>query len=248
MPFADLPTGARLFYEDSGGDKPPMVLVHGMMGTAERHFSRVMEWLKPQYRIIGPTLRGYGQSTPKPRTFTPDFYHKDAQDVLALLDVLEIDQTHIMGYSDGGEVTLIVAGTQPERFKSAVAWGAVGYFGPAMRPASQRMFPGDWITEEEVNLHGIPDRKAFVLGWINSVKVMIDSGGDVSLSLASKITAPLLLMLGDQDTLNPEEYGQDLVNQTANGRLHMFHCGHPVHDEAWEEFQSVVGEFLSSVK
>lgn len=247
MPFADLATGARLYYDDTGGDKTPVIVVHGFLGTAELHFPRVTEWLKPNYRVIGPTLRGYGQSTPKPRTFTPDFYRQDAADVLALMDALNIEQAHIMGYSDGGEVAIIAGGTQPERFKSVIAWGAVGYFGPAMRPVAQRMFPGDWITEDEVNLHGIQNRKDFVLGWINSVKTMIDAGGDVSLSLAPKIKAPLLLMLGDEDTLNPEEYGRNLVDQTPNGQLRMFKCGHPVHDEAWDEFKVVVGEFLQKV-
>ena len=77
---------------------------------------------------------------------------------------------------------------------------------------------------------------------------MIDSGGDVSLSLAGNITCPVLLMLGDQDTLNPESYGRAFVDKTANGQLVMFPCGHPVHDQQWEKFQRVVGNFLDSVK
>jgi valacyclovir hydrolase len=135
MPFAELLTGARLHYDDSGGDTPPFILVHGMLGTAALHFPQVTDWLKPNYRVLGLSLRGYGQSTPKPRTFTPDFYHKDAADVLAFMDALNIPQAHLMGYSDGGETALIAAGTQPERFKSVIVWGCVGYFGPAMRPA-----------------------------------------------------------------------------------------------------------------
>lgn len=252
MPFAELKTGAKLYYDDTaprdgdGGDKTPLIVVHGLLGTAALHFPRVTEWLKPEYRVIGPTLRGYGLSTPKPRTFPVDFYHRDAKDVLAFMDALNIEQAHIMGYSDGGEVALIAGGTQPSRFKSVVAWGSVGYFGPAMRPVAQRMWPGNWITDEQLTMHGIPDRKAFVLGWINATKSMIDAGGDVSLGTADRIAAPLLLMLGDKDTLNPEAYGRNLVERTPNGRLVMFKCGHAVHDEAWEEFQRVVGSFLKS--
>jgi valacyclovir hydrolase len=198
--------------------------------------------------VLGPSLRGYGQSEPKPRDFPLDFYHRDARDVLALMDALNIDRAHILGYSDGGEVALICAGMQPERFKSVIAWGAVGYYGPAMRPVAQRSYPPTWITEEDKRIHGITDPNAFALGWINAVKYMIDSGGDVSLSLAPNITCPLLLMLGDQDTLNPEEYGRAFVERTPNGKLVMFQCGHPIHRERWEEFQQVVGDFLLSVK
>lgn len=249
MPFADLPTGAQLHYDDTGAlsPTPPVILVHGLLGTAELHFPQVTAWLAERYRVLGVTLRGYGRSTPKPRDFPTDFYHRDARDVLAFMDALGIAKAHILGYSDGGEVALIAAGTAPERFASVMTIGAVGYFGPAMRPVVQRMYPGDWITDEEIQIHSIPDRKAFVLGWITAAKAMIDAGGDVSLSLAPKISAPLLLMLGDQDTLNPQEYGQRFVDATPHGQLRMFACGHPIHDQAWDEFRQVVGDFLRSV-
>lgn len=247
MPFAQLTTSAQLHYEDTGGDKTPLLVIHGWLGTAALHFPRVTAWLKDAYRVIGPSLRGYGQSTPKPRRFPVDFYHRDAQDVLALMDALGLEQAHILGYSDGGEVALIAAGTAPERFKSVLTIGAVGYFGPAMRPAVQRSYPGDWITEEEVNLHGIADRNAFVLDWIHAMKHMIDAGGDVSLSLAPNIRAPLLLMLGKDDTLNPQEYGQRLVDRAPRGRLVMFDCGHAIHDLQWDAFQREVGAFLKEV-
>jgi valacyclovir hydrolase len=249
MPFADLSTGARLYYDDSGDDnKPALILVHGLLGTAALHFPQVTAWLQERYRVYGVTLRGYGESTPKPRDFPTDFYHRDARDVLAFMDAVGIDKAHILGYSDGGEVALIAAGTAPQRFRSVMTIGAVGYFGPAMRPVVQRMYPGDWITEDEVNLHGIPDRKAFVLGWINAAKHMIDSGGDVSLSLAPNISAPLLLMLGKEDTLNPQEYGQQFIDRTPRGRLQMFDCGHPIHDQQWDAFREAVSAFLQSVE
>jgi valacyclovir hydrolase len=246
MPFIDLPTGARLHYEDTGEGDDVLIAIHGMMGTAKRELSQLMEWLSPRYRVLGPTMRGYGQSEPKPRDFPLDFYHRDAADVLAFMDALQIEQAHLAGYSDGGEIALVCAGTQPHRFESVAVWGAVGYFGPAMRPIAQRLYPGTWITDEQKTLHGITDPDAFALGWVNAVRHMIDSGGDVSLSLAGSITCPVLLMLGDQDTLNPESYGRAFVDKTPNGQLVMFPCGHPIHDQQWEKFQQVIGEFLDS--
>jgi valacyclovir hydrolase len=245
MPTIPLPTGAQLRYEDLG-EGETVILVHGMLGTPWLHFTRLIGWLSPRYRLLAPTMRGYGESQPKPRDFPLNFYHRDTDDLLAFMDALEIDRAHILGYSDGGEIALIAAGKQPERFRSVAVWGAVGYFGPAMRPVAQRMYPANWMTEEEKTRHGIPDANQFVLGWINAVKHMIDSGGDVSLSLAPNITCPLLLMLGKQDTLNPEEYGRNFVEKTPNGRLQMFDCAHPVHDEQWAQFQQVVGDFLKA--
>jgi valacyclovir hydrolase len=246
MPFVHTSTGALLFYEDLGaGD--PIIAIHGRLGTARVDLGEVIDWLAQDFRVLGPTLRGYGESEPKPRDFPLDFYHRDADDVLAFMDALNIERAHVVGYSDGGEVALVMAGKQPERFLSTTVWGAVGYYGPAMRPVAQRSYPATWMTQEEKELHGITNADAFALEWIRAVRHMIDSGGDVSLSLAPKITSPVLLMLGDQDTLNPEEYGRNFIQRTRNGRLQMFPCGHGIHQQMPDDFKRVVGEFLASV-
>ncbi|HRF93865.1 MAG TPA: alpha/beta hydrolase [Aggregatilineales bacterium] len=247
MPFIELSTGAGIDYMDSGGDKPVMTLLHGFLGTGETQFPNVVEWLMPNYRIIAPTMRGYGASTPKPRTFPHNFYEKDARDMLALLEALHIQKTHLMGFSDGGEVSLLMSGYSPETFLSVGVWGAVGYYGSAMRPHAQRMFPATWMTDDMKALHGIAHADAFVLGWVKTIHAIIDSGGDVSRGLAHNMSAPLLMMLGDKDYLNPPEYAQEIIGRAHNARLEMFACGHAIHNEAWADFQRVVGEFLASI-
>ena len=116
MPFVETSTGARLHYVERNPANPhpiPVIAVHGMLGTAETHLGHVMNWLEAQgYRVIGPTMRGYGQSEPKPRDFPLRFYDRDAADVLAMMDALNIDRAHIIGYSDGGEIALMCAGLQ----------------------------------------------------------------------------------------------------------------------------------------
>ena len=250
--FAELATGARLHYVDTGavdgGSDVPVVAIHGLVGTAATQLATVMDWLRPNYRVIGPSLRGYGQSTPKPRQFPPNFYHIDADDVLALLNVLDIPKAHILGYSDGGEAALLFAGKYPERVQSVAVWGAVGYYGPAMRPVAQNTYPGDWMTEAEKALHGIDDPAHFTLEWVQAVRFIIDSGGDLSLSLIKNCTAPVLLMLGDQDTLNPADYARKIADNAPNGRVAMFGCGHAVHTESQAEFEQTVGEFLRTAE
>lgn len=250
MPIVNTSTGAGLHYEDTAPGRPgiPVILIHGLVGTARGQLGDVMDWLAEEgRRAIGLTLRGYGQSTPKPRDFPLDFYWRDADDVLAFMDALEITQAHILGYSDGGEVALLAACKQPGRFASVMTVGAVGSFGPELRPAVQRSYPGDWITAEERAEHGIEDANAFTRAWVRSLTRIIDSGGDVSLSQAHRITCPLLLMLGRSDTLNPPAYGQKYVDRTPAGRLALFDCGHGIHSETPDEFRRVVGAFLQEV-
>ncbi len=243
MPFANLSTGVQLHYEDIGTGEV-VIAVHGFLGTPRTDLGNVIDWLRRDYRVIAPTLRGYGESRPPQRDFPATFYERDAADVLALADALDLDGAHLVGYSDGGEVALLGAGRHSTRFRSVAVWGSVGYFGPAMRAAAQRLYPATWIPEETLQRHGIENANAFVLNWIQAIKGMIDAGGDVSLHLADKIECPLLLMLGDNDTLNPIAYGQRFVDRTPNGHLQTFACGHAVHTEQWGAFQKALGEFL----
>jgi valacyclovir hydrolase len=244
MPFAAVATGAHLYYEDIG-DGIPLIFIHGLMDVPRVHHPDLLAWLGSSYHVIAPSLRGYGQSMPKPRDFPPGFYRRDADDVLALLDALKIKQAHLLGYSDGGEVALLAAGLAPERFYSVVAWGAVGYFGPDMHAEAERAYPGDWIPEADRALHGITDIDPIMRQWVDSVQAMVAAGGDVSLGVADRIACPLLLLLGARDRLNPATYGQNFVDRTAQGRLVVIpDCGHAVHKEQPNAFQQTVGDFL----
>ncbi|MCY4062536.1 MAG: alpha/beta hydrolase [Chloroflexi bacterium] len=247
MPIAHLRTGATLHYEDivPANVQLPVILVHGMLGTARIHLGHVMDWLPAQgYRVIGLTLRGYGESGPKPRDFPDRFYRRDAEDLIGFMDALMIERAHLIGYSDGGEVVLIAAGRAPERIASCIAIGAVGYFTPELRSVFQRMYPGDWITDEDKRIHGFCDSARYTGEWLRAMTRMIDAGGDVSLSLAPNITCPLLIMLGDKDKLNPRQNGERFVAACSNGRLAMFPCGHAVHDQKRDAFCQMTLEHL----
>lgn len=247
MPMIEIDTGATLHYEDTdpSSGQAPVILIPGMLGTARAHLGHVIDWLAALgFRAIGLTLRGYGQSLPKPRDFPHNFYHRDCDDLLAFMDAIDLPQAHLLGYSDGGEVGLIAAGRAPGRVASCIAIGAIGNFGPELRSVFQRSYPGDWITEEDKRAHGFSDAVKFTGAWVRAMTRMIDAGGDISLSLANNITCPLIIMLGESDKLNPLQYGQRFVDRVKHGRLEVFPCGHAVHDQARQQFYKVTLEHL----
>lgn len=249
MPLIEVATSATLHYEDMKphSDDTPIILIHGLLGTARGHLGHVMDWLDENgFHVIGLTLRGYGESLPKPRDFPENFYHRDTDDLLAFMDAMNIPKAHLIGFSDGGEVVLIASGQQPERVASCIAIGAVGNFGAELRPVFQRTYPGDWITETEKEEHGFTDSARFTRGWVRSTTRMIDAGGDISLSLAPNVNCPLIIMLGKDDTLNPEHYGRRFVEKVKNGRVEVFDCGHAVHDEQTEAFYRITLKHLKS--
>jgi valacyclovir hydrolase len=241
--------GAVIDYGDTGGDgKPVVVLIHGWLGTWDDEFGPEIEWLRPHYRVLALTRRGYGRSGPKPRTYSRDFYRRDAEDVAAWLDALGVKRAHIVGYSDGGEVAILLPIIRPDLVQSVAAWGAVGYFPPELRERVQRNYPATWVDDKTRALHGPQYIDGMVLSWVNAMKQIIDSGGNVSLAEAHTITCPLLLMLGRGDTLNPEYLGRRLVERVPHGRLLMFDCGHPVHREQTEAFRQAVWAHLQAAE
>ncbi|MEL6307465.1 MAG: alpha/beta hydrolase [Chloroflexota bacterium] len=249
MPFAETTTGSNIHYLDlnAEADGMPVVLLHGLLGTGATHFENLNDWLVENgYRVIAPSLRGYGESTPKPRDFPYEFYKRDAKDVLAFLEAIAISRCHLLGYSDGGEIAFICAGTEPERFVSVTTIGAVGYMGPDVRSVMMGYRPGSqWIEQAEIDLHGIPDPDAFSAQWVRSMVMLVDAGGDVALSVAENITMPLLLTLGKKDMLNPRKYAEKFVEKVPNGKIETFDCGHPIHDQQTDAFRK---SFLAHLK
>ncbi len=249
MPFAETSTGANLFYEHLNAEAEglPVVVLHGLLGTGRKDLGHVLDWLADEgYEVIAPSLRGYGESTPKPRDFPYKFYHRDADDILAFLEAINVQRCHILGYSDGGEVALICGGTQPERFASVATIGSLGYMGPDTRAVMMNYRPGsEWIEEEEIQLHSIPDADRFSAQWVRSMVQLVDSGGDVAVSLAPKMIMPVLIMLGDKDKLNPRKYADKFLEDVVNGQVVMFDAGHPVHDQQKDKFRKT---FLAHLK
>ena len=171
MPFLTV-RGQRLWYEDAGsGD--PVLLLHGFTGTARSHLGEQIDYLAGDYRVLAFDLRGYGHSSPKPRQFGADFYHQDALDAAALLDSLAVGQAHILGYSDGAELAVLLAILRPDLVRSVVAWGVTGVFGPEIEQVAAGFLPvSDWQTrrpdwrQEIIDLHGEESSGPFDRGMV----------------------------------------------------------------------------------
>src|SRR5580693_7378751 len=109
--------GAELAWREIG-DGRPVVLLHGLMGSGALMASNgpARAIAARNYRVILPDLRGHGDSG---RPHDPACYPADvlADDGLALIDHLGLDDYHLGGYSLGGRLVLrlLVRGARPGR-------------------------------------------------------------------------------------------------------------------------------------
>lgn len=115
MPDVTLSTGATVGYDDTGGDGPVIVLSHGLLMNRSM-FAPQVEALRDTYRVVTWDERGHGEAEHE-GTWT---FWDSAQDVLALLDHLGVEQAVLCGMSQGGFLSLRAALLAPSRVRALV--------------------------------------------------------------------------------------------------------------------------------
>ncbi|QUQ65967.1 alpha/beta fold hydrolase [Kutzneria sp. CA-103260] len=109
--------GLSIAYQELGEGRP-VVLLHGVMGVGSQWIDQGPARMIADsgFRVILPDLRGHGASA---RPHDPAAYPPDvlADDGLALVEHLGLDDYDLGGYSLGGRVTLrmLVRGARPRR-------------------------------------------------------------------------------------------------------------------------------------
>lgn len=114
----------QLHYEKSGSGAP-LIMLHGIFGSLA-NLGAISRILEQRFTVIRADLRNHGQS-PHSDSMT---YADMANDVAALLDLLQLDNAHLFGHSMGGKVVMELALSQPQRVRKLI----VGDIAPVAYP------------------------------------------------------------------------------------------------------------------
>lgn len=118
--------GVELFVTDTGGNAPPVVMLHGGGPGASgvSNYSRNIDALAQSHRVIVPDMPGYGRSTKFVDHRDPFGYLADA--IRGLMDELSLSTAHLVGNSYGGAAALRLALDTPDRADKLVLMGPGG--------------------------------------------------------------------------------------------------------------------------
>ncbi len=105
--------GGTVWADDSGGDGPPLVLLHPGVGDS-RIWDPVLAPLTARYRVIRYDARGFGRSPAPAAKFSL------LGDLVAVLDHYGVGKAAFAGCSQGGGSALALALEQPERVSALV--------------------------------------------------------------------------------------------------------------------------------
>ncbi len=134
---ADLP-GVRLWYVDTGGSGPVVVLLHANTGTVRAWDAQLQALHGAGFRAIAFDRRGWGQSLAQPDTGAQP--GSIAEDLAALVAHLGIERFGLLGIAGGGFAALDYAAWQPQRLTRLLVAGSNGQFSePEMQALSARI-------------------------------------------------------------------------------------------------------------
>src|SRR5664279_1396087 len=198
---------SRIYYEETGSGETVLILP-GFSDRIAAHAPLRAALTAAGYRVIAADLPGSGKSQPQPRSYAVSFYDDDARSFAALLQHLGAAPAHLMGFSDGGELALLMAATMPAIARSVVTWGSGGVLSDPTGQLRQVMFnridqpipPLQGYRDYLVATYGEANARAMTQSQTAALGEIIERrGGDVSLSKAGNIDCPVLLIAGEHD-------------------------------------------------
>jgi pimeloyl-ACP methyl ester carboxylesterase len=163
VPFATNPLDQiRTFFQDSGGDGDPVLVYPGFTDPLEyAQTSPLCQALAGEYRLIFADHRGQGQSD-KPHEPAAYALRTRVADAIAILNQLEIERTHYLGFSWGARLGFALGEHAPERLRSLVLCGNQPYEWPRDGP----MLRGITHALAEGRSRGM---EAFVDAWERAI-------------------------------------------------------------------------------
>jgi 3-oxoadipate enol-lactonase len=262
MPYLDRPDG-RLHYSLEG-DGPPLTLIHGVGADLEA-WDGVVASLAGRYRVLRPDLRGHGRSVKGPGPYSLRMF---ADDLVALLDRVSFETTHLAGFSLGGLIAQKVALVAPGRLSSlsiisSVAGRTAEEKHRVLERAAMLREEGAlthlanaverWFTDEFREAH--PE----VLEWRRQKSLLNDpesyaaayrvlAEGDLADRL-HEIAVPTLAITGENDIGSTPRMSHLIAERVHNGRSVILpRLKHSVLLEAPERIAAELDGFISGVR
>lgn len=230
----------RLHYQAAGAG-PPLVLVHGFSASSSWWRRNIRE-LATRYRVYALDLNGFGRSWPKHR-----FSLEGAVDnILLWMRAVGLESAHFCGHSMGGHICIRLAARQPARVRKLVLVCASGL------PFNSRLGPLVWRNLRPGRRYGFrltptAVRTTLQAGPLVLYGALRDVLRDDVREALEGITAPTLIVWGEQDTLVPLELGQALHQAMPNSRFVVVpDAGHHVSFDQAALFNQLVLDFLSN--
>lgn len=258
--------GNRMHVRDTGPKgAPALILLHGF-GASLHTWEPWARELEKEFRVIRFDLPGSGLSAPDIRQDYTD--GRSLKLINTLMDQLQIDKASLAGHSIGGRIAWTFAAHYPQRVHKLVLIAPDGFASPgfeygavpevglslklmryalpkpvlrmSLQPAyANAQFLNDELTTRYYELMLAPGSRDVLVSRLKQT-ILTDP-----VPWLRKISAPTLLLWGQQDAMIPVAHAQDYLKVLPDARLlSLPGVGHLPHEEAADRSLPSVRSFL----
>ncbi|MEO6577518.1 MAG: alpha/beta hydrolase [Candidatus Limnocylindria bacterium] len=210
--------GLRTYYEVVGQGEP-LLLLHGGLTTIET-LAGLTATLTDTYRVYLPERRGHGRTADVEGNIT---YESMAQDTIAFMSTVGLESAHVVGWSDGAVVGLLVALRRPDLARKLVLVGQqVNMAG--ISPEFLGMMELEKMPDilppslREMYVAVSPDGPDHWDVVVDKVWQMLRTEPNIALSELAGVSAPTLIVIGEHD-FPTAEHAADMQRSFPNAQL-----------------------------
>jgi pimeloyl-ACP methyl ester carboxylesterase len=210
--------GQRVWHNVHGDGGEPVVLLHGGFAGADSWLAQAPDLVAAGFHVFAPERRGHART---PDVDGPISYGLMAEDTIAYLDAVLDGPAHLVGWSDGAVIGLLVAMRRPDLVKRLVLIGQ--YFNSDGKAPGSTLLAMIGSPEAEGFLRAMydpyspdgPDHFPIVR---DKLLAMFETEPELDLSELTIVTAPTLVLQGDRDEVTVA-HSVEVANALPNGRL-----------------------------
>ena len=191
--------GIKVYYEVYGEGRP-LVLLHGAFYTIQMNWAELIPELSKTRKVIAIEMQGHGHTPYSDRKLSITTL---ASDVEKLMDYLKIDSADVAGFSMGGSIAYQFAVQSPKRLRRLVIISSTyktnGWL-PIVNGAFKDFKPEFFDnTPLQTGYDAVAPDKTKWRKFLAQMFVFAKEPFNVGDSNISKITAPVLIISGDND-------------------------------------------------
>jgi pimeloyl-ACP methyl ester carboxylesterase len=225
--------GFKMYYEIYGKGEP-LLLIHGNSGSGN-NFSGQIPFFAQYYQVIVADSRAHGKSADPTDSLS---YQMMADDFNALLDHLKIKSCYVIGWSDGGNIGLLLTIHYPDKVKKLASTGANIWI-------DKRAFPEDILEIPNIEIDSL--KKLPLTPVIkNSIKVwnLINQEPGITIEQLNNIKCPTLIIGGDHDVILPKHTLLIAENIPKSNLWILPNSGHSTLINYKDQFNKTVNDFF----
>ena len=176
-------------------DGEAVVLLHGGLSKTSAWDHLMVPPLEDEFHVFAYDRAGHGFTGDQPGSLHFEF---QCQEAIAYLEDIVKEPAHLIGYSDGGIIALMVAIKRPELVKSIVAIGANYHYSAPLKDFLEAR-----VSEEDQAEYNLisPDAPHTLLEKNIRMNEIWKTEPDISISEIASIQCPVLVMAGDDDVI-----------------------------------------------